>query len=728
MDTMSVMEHCYTHINNSFDSFKEDYRAFYAIVDKDEIIFIDRLFKDKTNIRYESPNDKMLNYAISTVMTATAILVEFMDRYGIFYEKKDIERIAKGYSIVFDTDVDFDNLSDDGTIDMLFGLLTDGIDLESRKKSGSERTPNEIISYMLDLMDYREESGISQLRIIDPSCGTGTFLAQILERYLNSLSIKDNAIERLVNDKAIVGFDTKQSNVYVSKIVMTCILIKRKIITEFEDVCRVVADLPIYCHDFLQSDIEADYIVGNPPYIRLQNLSEKAREFIKGNFVSATGRFDIYTCFIEKADKLLKENGRLCLITSNKYLTANYGQGIRRYLAEKEHVRKIIDLYDTKFFGAAVLPAITLCVNSGEDKRVDYVGIKSTVKTAESICNNQAELFDYVETLPSNHSTIIQYGTSETLNFEISTSIVDIPKGGKTWNFSAGNENELKTKLESRSVCQLKDMLDVCVGIKTTADTVFVKPMTDEYVNSAGFEKKVIYPLIQSFDVDRWKINWGQSKKDRYILYPHYEENGKMYAIPLEQIPVAAKYLEDNVNILKSREYLAESKKRQWYECWVPQKLSKFQRVKIVTRDIVSHNSFAMDVNKMLCQGNTFFLTKNDSPFSSRYSELSEIEFYSFLLGVLNSKVMEYYQKMISGCLYSQKYRYTTSNLNRWPIPDISVETAREISSLVINILDGREKQEYVEKLIDTIMYQAFGLSDDEIITINSFISESAEG
>ena len=114
-------------------------------------------------------------------------------------------------------------------------------------------------------------------------------------------------------------------------------------------------------------------------YIRLQNMSIEYRNFIKNKFVSATGRFDIFTCFLEKSDKLLSENGKMCLITSNKYLTANYGKGIREYLSQTGHVRKLVDLYDTKFFGAAVLPAIIMCENRKSDNvDVDYIGIKTT--------------------------------------------------------------------------------------------------------------------------------------------------------------------------------------------------------------------------------------------------------------------------------------------------------------------------------------------------------------
>ena len=98
-----------------------------------------------------------------------------------------------------------------------------------------------------------------------------------------------------------------------------------------------------------------------------------------------------------------------------------------------------------------------------------------------------------------------------------------------------------------------------------------------------------------------------------------------MVAITLEEIPKTAEYLEECSDVLKKRSYLAESKSRMWYECWVPQKLSKFQQTKIVTRDIVSNNSFALDESGKLCQGNTFFLTRKVSIFTSEYLEIESL-------------------------------------------------------------------------------------------------------
>jgi len=495
------------------------------------------------------------------------------------------------------------------------------------------------------------------------------------------------------------------------------------VICKVEDVIEMFHNLPILCGDFLQVTARADYVVGNPPYIRLQNLPDKYREFIKSNYVSTTGRFDIYTCFIENSDRILTENGKMCLITSNKYLTANYGVGIRRYLFKKGHVRKIVDLFDTKFFGAAVLPAIIMCENSPSlSGNVEYIGIKSTAQKSQYDCLTKKELFEYIENKMTKNKSIIRCGIKDEELFEVSRSIVKLPAGGKTWNFSSVSENDIKRKMDEKKYCRLEDIFDVCVGIKTTADTVFVKPMTKEFIRERDLEEEVIYPLIQSFDIHKWTVSWGNNLKDRYILYPHREKQGNMSAVPLENIPNAKKYLEECSDVLKKRSYLTESKNREWYECWVPQKLSKFRQPKIVTRDIVSHNSFAFDDSGKLCQGNTFFLVRKQSVFAMEYSSMTEREYYLFVLGMLNSKVMEYYQKMISGCLYSHKYRYTTTNLNRWPIPQITFTNAVIIADLVNQLLCGEGKQACIEKQIDDIMYEQFGFKEEDIYKIESFI------
>lgn len=724
MEAFAVLEKSYYVVNRDFDFYKQKFgHTYYLSVNEEETTFIDKLFKKAD--KQLSAQDRMLNYSISAIYTAMTVLIEYLKRNNIIFSDSDLEEICVGFSQMKKNDINFKDKTENELDEILFGLLTDGIDLDSRKKSGSERTPDEIIQYMLEIIGYDKE--VSNCKsIVDPACGTGTFIKQITQKFIEGLQVTDSVTEKLLMQRLIRAYDTKPSNVFVTKIVIIETLIAKKIVKDISVVCELMKGLPIYCEDFLHTDEKADFVIGNPPYIRLQNLPLEYRDYIKSNYASATGRFDIFTCFMEHSDKILSEHGRMCLITSNKYLTANYGVGIRDYLSRTGHVRKIIDLFDTKFFGAAVLPAIIMCENVSEkDADVEYIGIKTSTHRANAHCKNATELFDFAENKMISDKVVVSYGVLDDIILEIARATVKIPINGKTWNFLSEDENDIKLKMDKNKQCSLKDLFDICVGIKTTADTVFVKPMTEEFINDHKFENDAIYPLIQSFDVNRWQITWGENKKDRYILYPHREKDGNMQAIPLNEIPNAASYLLEQEETLRKRTYLTESKTREWYECWVPQKLSKFQQTKIVTRDIVSTNSFALDESGRLCQGNTFFLTKKDSIFSIDFAGLDDHQYYCFILGILNSKAMEYYQKMISGCLYSQKYRYTTSNLNRWPIPKVNLHNALKIAKYVDEIISGSAKKDELESKIDILVYNEFDLNQDDIEKIEKLVSKS---
>lgn len=662
---------------------------------------------------------------LSALGTATLVLEKVMDKRHISYSINDIGQLCPDFGKSSEEKINFDDSCYEELEELLFGLLTNGIDLDARKKSGSERTPEDIINYMLDIVDYRDKN-VENKTIIDPACGTGTFVAKIVRRYVEwTIKYgKEYIVESLIKYKLIKAYDTKPSNVYVTKLIIICILIKLEVIDSIDEIKTIMCRLPIYCKDFLKAKDRADFIVGNPPYIRLQNLPVEYRNYIKENFSCATGRFDIYTCFIEAACQRTNDQGKVCLITSNKFMTANYGEGIRRYLANHVRVNRIVDLHDTKFFGAAVLPAILFCEkNQGKNNDiVEYFSVKSTLGSPFVTCKDEKELFGYIENTSLDTKQNIKIEKEENAVFEIVHAKVELPDGGKTWNFTSTIENDLKLKIESKKLCLLGNIFDICVGIKSTADSVFVKPMTPEFIDAMGFEKELIYPLVQSFNVEKWKIKWGETNKDRFILYPHLEADGGMIAAPLDQYPKVKEYLYSHEDVLKSRAYLMKAQTREWYECWVPQKLSKFRQPKLVTRDIVSHNSFAYDAKGMICQGNTFFLTKKESVFGIKYPEFSEDEYFNFMLGVLNSNVMEYYQKMISGSLYSKRYRYTTSNMSRWPIPNVDKNIAIIISDLAMEISLGATQNRELEREIDRLVYGIFGLSEQEIIDLEAYL------
>lgn len=161
MDAMSVLENSYYIINKNFGFYKRYFEhIYYLSVKDDETKFIDKMFGKVENEL--SAQDKMLNYSISAIYTATAVLIELLNRKGIKYNEDQIEKICVGFSNMKNNEISFADKTENELDEILFGLLTDGIDLESRKKSGSERTPDEIIKYMLDIVGYNEIVSVSK--------------------------------------------------------------------------------------------------------------------------------------------------------------------------------------------------------------------------------------------------------------------------------------------------------------------------------------------------------------------------------------------------------------------------------------------------------------------------------------------------------------------------------------------------------------------------------------
>lgn len=182
MDAFTVLENTYYIINRNIDFYKDNFgHTYYVNVHDEETQFIDKLFKSVENKL--TPSDKMLNYAVSSIYTSVVVLEEYLKRNNIKYVLSDMDDICAGFSKVENGKYNFSDKTFEELDEILFGLLTDGIDLESRKKSGSERTPDEIITYMLDMLGY-DKSVSTKKSIIDPACGTGTFIKQIMERFI----------------------------------------------------------------------------------------------------------------------------------------------------------------------------------------------------------------------------------------------------------------------------------------------------------------------------------------------------------------------------------------------------------------------------------------------------------------------------------------------------------------------------------------------------------------
>lgn len=693
-------------IQNSLKIYKnnpdQNIEDFYKNINEKDVEFL----KKEKLLEKETAKTKMQVFHIAFKIISIILLKEFFIKKGLLITKiynyliKDnyIEEIEKIELLLKDK---LKKLNKNEIKIIMETLYVDLTCLVSRKNTGTEFTPNEIVEYMLDCINYSGKE-ILEKKFLDPACGSGIYIIKALNRLCNDLD-EIEIIKKLLIEKILIAYDINPVNVMMTKFLIIIELCEIKKNFKTDEIINIYSKFPVYCKNILFEKGKYDFIAGNPPYIRLQNISEQDRNIIENTFGSATGRYDLYVCFMEKLITMLENNGKISLITSNKYMTTNYGKGIRNFIKENLEVFELLDLSDTKYFKASVLPAIITGIKEKKpsNNNITYAHLKqdnSKLKKDENLkIANLKQLFE----LHHNNQNIKKYyflkKGEELLKVEFVKSKEKLPEKNSAWNFGAKDDSDIKTYIENQQTLKLEEIADICVGIKTTVDDIYVKPMNFNFIKEKMFEKEVIYPLLQSHNIKKWKISWDSlNLKDKYIFYPHELHLGKMRAIDLEKFPNAKKYIYENQEILKNRKYLAESLTRQWYECWVPQSLDKFKKTKIITADIASSNSFAIDYTGKLCQGNTFFITLKEDQIETTlslekdhdkiYRNENKKNYWLYLLAILNSEVLEFYQKSISGSLYSKKFRYTTTNLKQWPIPKITKNNIKLVNEIINSI------------------------------------------
>lgn len=196
-------------------------------------------------------------------------------------------------------------------------------------------TPPAIVDYMVSRL-FDERPPKSSDVVLDPGCGTGAFLKGIIRWCKKNRS----PIPELI------GVESEPGRAQQAR-------------TALESEPKV----EIRLSDFLAAPIESfDYVIGNPPYVSITNLSEREKKTFRANYATARGRFDLYLLFFERALKSLKLNGRMVFITPEKFLYVETAAPLRRLLGEKDV--EDITMIDEQAFGTLVTyPTVSTIVN-----------------------------------------------------------------------------------------------------------------------------------------------------------------------------------------------------------------------------------------------------------------------------------------------------------------------------------------------------------------------------
>jgi hypothetical protein len=245
------------------------------------------------------------------------------------------------------------------------------------------------------------------------------------------------------------------------------------------------------------------------------------------------------------------------------------------------------------------------------------------------------------------------------------------------------------------------------VGIKTTADSVFIRHTWDDLPDEIRPEAELLHPLLTHRVAARWR-RLDNPLGRRFVLYPHEISDGRRCPVDLVRFPRAAAYLELHKQRLESRQYVVKAG-RAWYEIWVPQQPNAWGAPKLVWPDISERPKFFLDDSGAIVNGDCYWM-----PCGQR----SEDEI-ALALAVANSSfALQYYDKCCGNRLYAGRRRFISQYLEGLPMPSASGTALCELRALVdeLHVLEAPSQVEMVtavEKQLDAAVFELFGLAKE---------------
>ncbi|MCR0326271.1 N-6 DNA methylase [[Clostridium] innocuum] len=513
------------------------------------------------------------------------------------------------------------------------------------KENGVVYTPSKMAEYLSsEIVNYRISAYEDEISVLDPAVGGGELLISMIQIIKNKTDLRIIA----------VGYETDKK---------VCEETQEKLRSMFPDV-----EIKIRNEDFLDA-VEAhsagvyDFVIANPPYVRTQIMgSDKAQDIAEK--LSLSGRIDIYYAFLVYTKNVLKADGVAGYITSNKFLTIKSGASVRNFILDNYQLHQITDLGDTKLFTASVLPCIII-FSLGKTTDRSEVKYTSVYETTDDIKTTKiSNIFDAIYkngcySLPTGKRYRFQQGTIQSV------------ERNSLWNILSEEIQTWIKKVDEKTWLRFSDIGKIRVGIKTTADNVFIG--SDWSGDKEGLEW--LRPLITHRNAGQILSNENEPWQ---VLYTHTTVNGKKKALDIDQYPKTKSYLLNHYEQLSGRKYV-EKANRQWYEIWVPQNPEAWEHRKIVFRDISENPQFWLDESKAVVNGDCYWI--------DIYPEVFEETIY-LALAIANSKFIEkFYDIKFNTKLYSGKRRYMTQYVEQFPIPYYNSETAKKIISIVKKII-----------------------------------------
>lgn len=563
--------------------------------------------------------------------------------------------------------------------------------MDKSKLLGQVFTPGYISDMILDSVGYKGSSIINKT-ILEPSFGDGAILIKVVQRLIEScrgIGLSNDEIVDVLNNN-VYGIEIDEELVLKTKN-------KLNLLLDLFEIENISWD-NLYCSDTLKfnNKNDFDYIVGNPPYIRVHNLESDVRDSIK-DYVFSVGTTDMYILFFEKCLNLLGKYGKMSFITPNSYMK-NSSQGtFRKYLFENNLLSKIIDFKSSPIFkDFMVYAAITVLDKNKENLEFSYAEY-----------NEEKRL--YITKL----------------------NILDFDKDSfsSPWTFNTEGNNDLLEDIKNRSFT-LDKFSTIQYGLATLRDKIYISEVKEiendkKHVlfNNTKIEKNILRPIVKASTYDGGNI-------DSMIIFPYiWNVNRKIYEVMdelilSEQFPLAYKYLCDNKEELLKRDM---DENAVWYQFGRSQGLNNSRYNKLIVKNVIDKDKKNLDV---------FELSKDIIVYSGIYITAQDDLILSKVKKVLESEEFCTYCKLVGKDMAGGWKNISSKNIKNYGITESLTTNLLEIpenfegctESEKDNYWDNFYKNKFLESISESYFnYLNNPRSTEKIKPIHSFIAAALQ-
>ncbi|HTZ21837.1 MAG TPA: Eco57I restriction-modification methylase domain-containing protein [Opitutaceae bacterium] len=533
----------------------------------------------------------------------------------------------------------------------------------SREERGAVFTRPEVVSFMLDLAEYRTESDLSRRRVLEPAAGDGAFAVQVVDRMVRSFLGRGG-------QPAEAQAQLQDCLVAVEVFAESAAELRVRLATAAKDAGLTAATGAslartwVRVGDFLLTDFTGnfDLVVGNPPYLRQESIPAALLTLYRQRFSTLFNRADLYVLFFERGLSLLKVGGKLAFICSDRWMKCAYGKPLRALIAREFNLDAFVDMVDTPAFTSEVIayPAITVISRSPASPRKTLAAFRPAL----SPNNLQVLAAGFAVGKPDAILGLYQSDAA---------AVSSAP-----WLFDADDTLPLLRDLERRFPVLEAAGCRVGIGVATGCDRVFIGDY--EYLD---VEPRRKLRLVMADCIRSGRLQWG----GQGLVNP-FEPDGTL-ADP-QRYPRFAAFLERHAVALKQRN-IAKRAGAGWYRTIDRVWHHLTATPKLLIPDIKGEPNVVIDAGEFYPHHNLYWVTSEEWGLPELQAMLRS--------SVAKLFVATYSTKMANGFLRFQAQYLRRIRLPRWA--DVTADQRAALRQAVAR-LDP--------EAIDAAAFSAYGL------------------